>query len=53
MYAMPPTSATQVSRLTNWPANSVARPEPYPIRSRTISNTGRLATIATRPHISE
>src|SRR3954468_5268305 len=34
MYAMPPTSATQVSRLTNWPANSGARPEPAPLPPR-------------------
>src|SRR3954470_10764190 len=51
-YARPPTSAQQVSNVTAWDANSVAKPTPNPSRSRTVSNTGRFATKATRPDIS-
>ena len=51
--ATPPTSAAQVIRLTTCEAMSVASPAPKPARSRTRSKTGRLATAATRPHISE
>ena len=51
--ATPPTSAAHVIRFTTCEAIRVASPAPNPARSRTRSKTGRFATAATRPHISE
>ena len=51
-YATPPTSAQHVRSVTSDDESRVANPTAKPSRSRTVSNTGRLATNATRPDIS-